>query len=155
MRLLSENLHLALRRATRFALQENYCNATFCGNIHHLIHRLNCTPLRFAGSKKSVRLQWIELIRVHYRNEIILPICDYLFQNLFRVIKDNEFSLKSEFRRESYVHTQAQNTMNYLCIAQLCISAAYKESRERQKAWGNPRAYKSSRKKRKRNNHEK
>lgn len=25
MRLLSENLHLTLRRATRFALQENYC----------------------------------------------------------------------------------------------------------------------------------
>lgn len=117
MRLPSENLHLTLRRATRFALQENYCNATFCGNIHHLIRRLNLPPAFCFRRKMWDALQWIELIRIHYRNEI-LTFCD-LFQNLFRDIKNNEFSLKSEFRHESYVHIQAQNAMNYLCIAHL------------------------------------
>lgn len=47
IRRLSENLHLTLRRATRFALQENYCHAKefYTKDVDHLMRRLNCISL--------------------------------------------------------------------------------------------------------------
>lgn len=125
MRLLSENLHLALRRATRFALQENYCDATFCGDIHYLIRRLNSIPRNSAAPSAFVHegkhgtpcneLSWFA------RDEIIRKICVITSVKIFfRNVRNNEFSLKTEFRRKSSMQIQIQNAMNTWCIAHLC-----------------------------------
>jgi len=43
MKLLAENLHSTLRCATRFTLQENYCDTALCLGIDHFDRRpLNC-----------------------------------------------------------------------------------------------------------------